>query len=395
MRYDFDKIIERKNTQCKKFDDLQQIFGTGEALPLWVADMDFQTAEPIIDALTEKAAHGIFGYAQMPMSYFESYADWQKKRNGWKIDPSMMSFSQGVVYSVRTLMMMYTSPDRKILVQTPSYPPFLNLPGEIGRQIVINELRRDERGIYRMDLEDFEKKAAQGDIGVFALVNPHNPTGRTWSKEELLAVAGLCLKYKIRIIADEIHSDIILKEGRHIPTASLSEEIAAITTTCLSPTKTFNLAGLQTSIIHFSSVEDKALYDAITAKTHVGNSNSFAVCATETAFAEGEEWLEQMKDYVYENILFVHNFIRENLPQIKSYIPQGTYLMWLDMRALGMEPKELMKFMLRKARLALNGGDAFGTNGEGFMRLNCATRRAVLEQAMKQLKQAVSADSAR
>ena len=220
-------------------------------------------------------------------------------------------------------------------------------------------------------------------------------TGRTWSKEELLAVAGLCLKYKIRIIADEIHSDIILKEGRNIPTASLSEEIAAITTTCLSPTKTFNLAGLQTSIIHFSSVEDKALYDAITAKTHVGNSNSFAVCATETAFAEGEEWLEQMKDYVYENILFVHNFIRENLPQIKSYIPQGTYLMWLDMRALGMEPKELMKFMLRKARLALNGGDAFGTNGEGFMRLNCATRRAVLEQAMKQLKQAVSADSAR
>lgn len=391
MRYNFDIVTERRNTKCKKFDDLQQVFGTTEAIPLWIADMDFETAPPVVQALKDKAAHGIFGYAQMPPSYFQSYADWQKKRNDWSIDPSMMSFSQGVVYSVRTLMMMYAGPGEKILVQTPSYPPFLNLPREIERQIVINELRIDDQGIYRMDLKDFEEKASHGDIRVFALVNPHNPTGRTWSREELSAVADLCLKYKIRIIADEIHSDIILKDGRHIPMASLSDEVAAITTTCLSPTKTFNLAGIQTSIIHFSTKEDKALYDEITARTHVGNSNSFAVCATETAFAEGEDWLAQMKDYVYDNIVFVNDFLREQLPQIKSYIPQGTYLMWLDMRALGMDAKELMKFMLFDAHLALNGGDAFGKNGEGYMRLNCATPRSILEQAMKQLKTAIDA----
>lgn len=390
MKYNFDQVTDRKNTASKKFDAMQEVFGTSDALPLWIADMDFPAAEPILKALEQRVRHGIFGYDHRPDAYYKAFANWQKKRNGWAVDPSMMSFSPGVVNSVIALINQYTDPGDKVLVQTPSYPPFLLVAPDFDRELVLSELLTDETGDYRMNLEDFEAKASKGDIKIFILVNPHNPTGRTWSREELLSVGKLCLKYNIRIIADEIHSDIILKDGRHIPMMTLSEEISAITTTCLSPTKTFNLAGLQTSVIVFSNKEDKMRYDDSIFKNHTILSNAFAGSATEAAFEEGEEWMIQMKDYVYDNILYVHEFLRKHIPSVKSYIPQGTYLMWLDMRGLGFqEHKDLMHFLLYKAKIALNSGDAFGKNGEGFARLNCATSRSVLEQAMKQLKEAV------
>lgn len=390
MKYDFDKVIRRKNTNCTKFDGMQEVFGSEDAIPLWIADMDFPAAEPIVRALEQKLHHGIFGYDRRPASYFESFARWQEKRNNWKADPTMMSFSPGVVNSVIALIKQYTRPGEKVLVQTPSYPPFLSVAPDFDREMILSELFLDENGMYRMNLEDFENKARTEEIKIFILVNPHNPTGRTWSKEELLAVGNLCLKYNIRIIADEIHSDLILKDGKHIPMMTLSEEIAAITTTCLSPTKTFNLAGLQTSVIVFSDPKEKQKYDETLLKNHAILSNAFAASATEAAFNEGEDWLVQMKDYVYDNILYVHQFLKEHIPAIKSHIPQGTYLLWLDMKELGFKnQKELMHFLLHQAKIALNSGDAFGKNGEGFVRLNCATSRSVLEQAMHQLKTAV------
>lgn len=390
MKYDFDKVIQRKNTNCTKFDTMKEVFGTEDAIPLWIADMDFPAADPIRKALEQKLHQGIFGYDHRPAGYFEAFARWQEKRNGWIANPLMMSFSPGVVNSVIALIKQYTKPGEKILVQTPSYPPFLSVAPDFDRKLILSELFIDSDGVYRMNLEDFEAKARTEEIKIFILVNPHNPTGRTWSKEELLAVGNLCLKYNIRIIADEIHSDLILKDGKHTPMMTLSEEIAAITTTCLSPTKTFNLAGLQTSVIVFSDPAEKQKYDANLLKSHTILSNAFAACATEAAFNEGEDWLAQMKEYVYNNILYVHEFLKENIPAVKSHIPQGTYLLWLDMKGLGFQTqKELMHFLLYQAKIALNSGDTFGKNGEGFVRLNCATSRNVLEQAMHQLKTAV------
>lgn len=388
MRYDFDEVVDRSHNFATKYDERVNKFGTNDVIPLWVADMDFKTAQPVIDALTERAAQGIFGYTSRPDSYFQAICDWQKKRNGWVIDPASISYALGVVPALSSIVREFTKPGDKVLIQTPVYSEFYAVAEAWDREVVENPLvLRD--GVYTVDFDDFERKLA--DVSLFLLCSPHNPVGRVWSREELTRMAELCLKHGVRLISDEIHSDLVFWGKKHIPTATLSPEIASNVITCISGTKTFNLAGLQASATVFPDRETKARYDAFWHRLDIERNNAFSLVAMEAAFREGEEWLEQLLRYLEGNFLFVRDYCQKNIPAIVPSVPEATYLIWLDCRALGMDNEALRRFMIEKAGLGLNEGHAYGRSLTGFMRLNAACPRAVLEKALGQLKAAVDA----
>ena len=334
MQYDFDQVVDRSKNLSAKYDERVKKFGTDDVIPLWIADMDFRTAQPVIDALKARAEEGIWGYTARPASYFEAVKNWQKRRNGWDTDTALMSFSPGV------------------------------------------------------DWADFEEKLRSADI--FLLCNPHNPLGIVWTEEELRRMMELCLKHHVLVVSDEIHSDLIFHGKRHIPTASLSPEIAANVVTGISATKTFNLAGLQASTAVFPNAHMKAMFDKFWTDMDIHRNNAFSVTAMEVAFNEGEEWLEQLLPYISANFDFVVDYCEKHIPKIRTYAPDATYLMWLDCRDLGLSSEALHDFMIRKAKLGLNDGCAFGRSLNGYMRLNAACPRSVLEQAMRQLEAAVN-----
>lgn len=388
MKYDFDQVVDRSKNRSAKYDERKKKFGREDVIPLWVADMDFKTAQPVIDAVKARAEEGIWGYTSRPDSYFEAVCSWQKRRNGWEIDRSMLSFSVGVVPSLSSMVFVFTEPGDKVLIQTPVYSEFYDVTESWGREVIENPMV-EKAGVWSVDFEDFEKKAKEARM--FFLCSPHNPLGIVWTREELTRMCEICIANDVLIVSDEIHSDLIFHGKKHIPTATLSPEIAAHVITCISGTKTFNLAGLQASAVVFPNADLKARFDKFWFNLDIHRNNAFSSVAVETAFNEGEEWLEQLLAYIDGNFELIRSYCEENIPQIRPNVPDATYLVWLDCRGLGMENEELRRFMIEKAGLGLNEGWSFGRSLSGYMRLNAACPRSILEKALKQLKEAVDA----
>lgn len=386
MKYNFDEVIDRSTNRSAKYDERIKKFGTNDVLPLWVADMDFRTAQPIIDACRAKAEEGIWGYTSRPDSYFEAVQQWQVKRNGWKPDISLMSWSLGVVPALSAIVKLFSKDGGKVLIQTPVYSEFYDVVEAWGRTVVENKLV-ESGGRWHINFDDFAVKAKECDV--FLLCNPHNPLGIVWEPETLRKMAEICMENGTLLVSDEIHSDLIFHGKRHTAIASLSPEIAASVITCVSATKTFNLAGLQASTTIFPNTEMKVIYDGFWGGMDIHRNNAFSSVAMEAAYREGEEWLEQLLPYLSANFDYVRDFCASNIPQIKPNCPDATYLMWLDCRDLGMNNEELRDFFIHKAKLGLNEGWTFGRSLSGYMRLNAACPRATLEEAMARLKSAI------
>lgn len=386
MKYDFDEIIDRSNNRAAKYDERVKKFGTSEVIPLWIADMDFRTAQPIIDACKRKAEEGLWGYTSRPDSYFKAVQEWEKRRNQWDVDVSLMSWSLGVVPALSAIVKVFSHTGDKILIQTPVYSEFYDVTEAWGRVVVENQLiEKNEK--WHIDFKDFEKKAKECKI--FLLCNPHNPLGIVWKPEELKRMAEICIANDVILVSDEIHSDLIFHGKKHTPTATLSKEIAKKIITCVSATKTFNLAGLQASTTIFPNEQMKQKFNDFWMSMDIQRNNAFSSVAMEAAYNEGEEWLTQLLAYISENFDFIKKYFDENIPKIRPNVPDATYLVWLDCRELGMSNEELRDFMIHKAGLGLNEGCSFGRSLSGYMRLNAACPRSVLEQALKQLKEAI------
>ena len=386
MKYNFDEIVDRSRNRSAKYDEAGKKFGSQDVIPLWIADMDFKTAQPVIDALKARAEEGIWGYTSRPDSYYEAVCGWQKRRNGWDIDKSMISFNLGVVPALSSMVYVFTEPGDKVLIQTPVYSEFYDVTESWGREVVESPLKEQD-GRWAIDFEDFEEKAKEAKI--FFLCSPHNPLGIVWTREELERMCNICIANNVLIVSDEIHSDLVFHGKKHIPTATLSPEIATHVISCISGTKTFNLAGLQASATIFPNQKLKARFDKFWFNLDIHRNNAFSTIAMEVAFNEGEEWLEQLLEYIGGNFEFIKDYCAANIPEIKPNVPDATYLVWLDCRGLGMGNEELRSFMIHKAGLGLNEGWSFGRSLSGFMRLNAACPRPVLEKAMEQLKHAV------
>lgn len=386
MKYNFDEIIDRSNNRSSKYDERKKKFGTEDLIPLWVADMDFKTAQPIIDACKKKAEEGIWGYTSRPDSYFEAVKEWEKKRNGWDVDPKLMSWSLGVVPAMSAIINIFSKKGDKVMIQTPVYSEFYDITESLEREVVENQFL-EKNGVWSIDFDDFEKNVKT--CSIFLLCNPHNPLGIVWKEEELKQMAELCIKHDVLIISDEIHSDLIFNGKKHTPTARISKEISEKVITCVSVTKSFNLAGLQASTTIFPNLEMKEKFDKFWNDMDIHRNNAFSSVAMEVAYREGEEWLEQLLDYISGNFEFIKEYCEKNIPKIKPNIPDATYLVWLDCRELGMNNQQLREFMIYKAKIGLNEGCSFGRSLTGFMRLNAACPRGTLEAALKQLKEAV------
>ena len=388
MRYDFDAVVDRTGNRSAKYDERVKKFGTDQIIPLWIADMDFKTAQPVIDALKARAEEGLWGYTTRPDSYFEAICGWQRRRHGWSIDPALCSWALGVVPTLSALIKLFTPPGGKVLIQTPVYSEFYDMAEAWHRTLVESPLV-ERYGRWRIDWADFEQKLAQVDM--FLLCSPHNPLGIVWQRDELERMVCLCRRHGVRMVSDEIHSDLVFHGKVHIPTASLSPEAARSVITCISGTKTFNLAGLQASTTVFPDARAKAVFDRYWANMDIHRNNAFSLTAMEAAFNEGEEWLDQLLPYLSANFDFIHDYCARHIPKIRPNLPDATYLVWLDCRQLGLDNAQLRDFMIQKARLGLNDGCSFGRSLQGYMRLNAACPRSVLQTALQQLKEAVDA----
>ena len=389
MKYDFDEIVDRSKNRSAKYDERVKNFGTDDVIPLWIADMDFKTAQPIIDACVKKAEEGIWGYTSRPESYFKAYADWQEKRNGWRPDTALFSWSLGVVPALTAIVRLFTGEHDKIMIQPPVYPEFYDVNELSGRRVAENNMiERDGR--WEIDFEEFEEKAKDPLTKMFILCNPHNPLGKVWTKEELGRMLSICFENGVLVVSDEIHSDLIFHGKKHIPAAMALPGAENRVITCLSATKTFNLAGLQASATVFPNREMKDIFDRYWGSLDIHRNNAFSSVAMEAAFREGEEWLEQMLDYVSGNFDFIADYCKNRIPKIRPSMPDATYLVWLDCRELGLDDAALKEFMIKKAKLGLNPGSSFTRSLSGFMRLNAACPRSVLKKAMEQLEAAVN-----
>ena len=388
MQYDFDQVVDRSKNLSAKYDERVKKFGTDDVIPLWIADMDFRTAQPVIDALKARAEEGIWGYTARPASYFEAVKNWQKRRNGWNTDTALMSFSPGVVQTLSVMIRLYTPQNGNVLIQTPVYGEFYDMTELAGRHVIENQLV-EQGGAWTVDWADFEEKLRSADI--FLLCNPHNPLGIVWTEEELRRMMELCLKHHVLVVSDEIHSDLIFHGKRHIPTASLSPEIAANVVTGISATKTFNLAGLQASTAVFPNAHMKAMFDKFWTDMDIHRNNAFSVTAMEVAFNEGEEWLEQLLPYISANFDFVVDYCEKHISKIRTYAPDATYLMWLDCRKITESGRQFVKFIRKTSGLYVSGGNQYGRGGEGFLRVNVATSKLVVEDGMQRLYESVDA----
>lgn len=389
MKYNFDNVIDRSKNRAGKYDERQKKFGTMDVIPLWVADMDFQTAQPIIDACVEKALEGIWGYTYRPDSYFDAILGWQLRRHGWKIDKEKVSWSLGVVPALSSIIKVFTNVGDSVMIQTPVYSEFYDITEAWERKVVENQLIEQEGG-WTIDFADFEDKAKDPNVKIFLLCSPHNPLGIVWRKEQLEKMFEICRANDVLMVSDEIHSDLVFHGKKHIPTAMISDEARDHVISCISGTKTFNLAGLQASTNVFPNLEMKAAFDKFWMNLDIHRNNAFSSVAMEAAFNEGEEWLEQLLPYLSENFDFIKDYCEKYIPKIKPNIPDATYLVWLDCRELGLDNEQLRKFMIEEAKLGLNEGYTFGRSLSGFMRLNAACSRSVLVKAMKQLEAAVN-----
>ncbi|WP_289103733.1 MalY/PatB family protein [uncultured Fusobacterium sp.] len=389
MKYCFDEKIDRSKNHSAKWAELGKKFGTDDLFPMWIADMDIKTAPEIVQAMKEKVEQEIFGYVYRPDSYYKSAAEWLERRFGYKISEKTLIHSPGVVPSLSILVKLMTNEDEKILIQTPVYYPFAETIKDNNRTLVTNELVRDENGYYTMNFDDLEEKLSDEKVTLFILCSPHNPVGRVWKKEELAKVGELCLKYNVRIIADEIWRDIIMPGVVHTPMASISKEIEDITVTCFSPTKTFNIAGLQASFATFPRKEELERFERELGILDIKRNNPFSLVAFETAYTKCDEWVNQLNEFLSSNMDYAIDFIKNRIPEVKICKAEGTYLLWLDFSSLGFTKEELSEFMKREAKVAMDDGYWFGDNGIGYERMNIACPRYMLEEGLTRIEKAV------
>jgi cysteine-S-conjugate beta-lyase len=385
--YSFDDFIERRNTYSVKWDETERIFGVKDVLPMWVADMDFKAPAEVLEALLKRVEHGVFGYTSIPASLKQAVCDWMAGKHKWRINSKWLSFSTGVVPALATAIQAFTSPGDKIIVQTPVYYPFFQLVQKNNRELVLNPLQLTNEK-YKMNFTDLKEKIKGAKL--LLLCNPHNPGGRVWSTEELARLGELCLEHNVIVVSDEIHSDLVFSGSRHTPFASISEEFAQISVTCIAPTKTFNLAGLQSAISIIPNRVLKKQFDNVQQRQGFFTLNTFAVIGTEAAYRHGEQWLNHLLKYIEGNVELTYSFIEKHLPKLKVMKPEATYLVWIDCRKLQKSDQELKQLLLQKGRIAVEPGNKFGESGSGFIRLNVACTRKTLQEALKRLATALA-----
>ncbi|WP_449537509.1 MalY/PatB family protein [Ferdinandcohnia sp. Marseille-Q9671] len=391
MKYNFDESINRYQTNSVKWDEVENLFGDKDMLPMWVADMDFKSPQPVMDALQKRVEHGIYGYTTRPTSYYEATIGWMKRRHNWTIEKDWICFCPGVVPALNVIVQSFTNPGDKIIIQPPVYYPFTSVIEKNGRDIVSNPLTF-ENGRYEMDFDDLVKKL-DSSVKMIIISSPHNPVGRVWTKEELTKLGTICLEHDILIVSDEIHFDLVFDGKVHIPFASISEEFAQQSITCTAPSKTFNLAGLQTSNIIIPNKEYRESFTKALEDRALGLSNTFGVTALISAYEEGDEWLDQLLVYLKGNLEYLKEYIQSNHPEVKVIEPEATYLAWVDCRALGLDHKELEHLLQKQGKVAFDEGYIFGKEGEGFTRINIACPRSILEEGLKRFSQAINSSN--
>ena len=380
---DFDKRIHRENTNNVKYDLRETYFGNKNLLPMWVADMDFESPDFITKAVIERANHLIYGYSFRPEGYYQSMINWVKRRLAWELQKEWLLFTPGIVPAINFSVHTYTEPGDGIIVQTPVYFPFFSAIKNNGRNLIENQLILSD-GRYTMDFDDLEKKAK--DAKMLFLCNPHNPVGRCWTGEELQQLSEICLKNNVIVISDEIHNDLILPGFRHTPTALLSDEIAQNTVTCIAPSKTFNIAGLSTSTVIIQNDALRKKFESTLKKLHISSGNLFGTVASQAGYTHGDRWLDELLKYVSENFNYLGNVLENEFSTLKLIKAEATYLGWIDFRETGMTDKAIKDTLIQKAELGLSHGPIFGSGGSGFQRINLAAPRSVVEEAVERLK---------
>jgi cystathionine beta-lyase len=385
--WNFDEPDRREGTDCIKYDRREEIFGVKNIIPMWVADMDFNTPDFVVESLQKRLKHEIFGYSFRPDEYYVSMINWLKSRHNWNVEKDWISFCPGIVPALNFCTLAYTQPGDSIIVQPPVYFPFFSAAESHGRKLIYNRLIESE-GKSVMDYNSLVSGIDSKTRMIF-ISNPHNPVGRVWTPEELNNLADICLNNNILMISDEIHCDLVLPGFTHYPLASLSEKIAAKTVTLIAPSKTFNLAGLSTSSVIISDPSLRKSFNRIVDNLHVGNGNIFGTIASISAYTNGHKWLDALLDYIDHNVEFVKDYCREMIPEIIPIQPEATYMIWLDCRKFAMTGKELQNFFVTKAGVGMNEGSTFGPGGEGFMRMNLGATHNTVMKAMEQIEKAV------
>ncbi|WP_160112470.1 MalY/PatB family protein [Salicibibacter kimchii] len=382
----FDEIIDRKNTNSMKWDNVKAVYQNDDLWPMWVADMDFRAPDPVLKALDDVTKHGVFGYHHPPHSLRQAIRDWASRRFGWEIKPEALTFTPGVVPAIHHLINAYTDEGDGIIIQTPVYHPFFALLQSNRRTLLENRLVEGEDGKYKIDVDDLETHMKNG-AKMIILCNPHNPVGRVWSESELAKIAELCTRYDVTVISDEIHADLIL-QGNHTPLAKLEEAKNLQVATCMAPSKTFNLASLQLSYVIFNDEEMQKKLEQQMKQNFMGIGNPYASAAAEAAYRHGEPWLEALLDYVQGNVNYVNERLQKEMPSIGFAKPEATYLLWLDFRKLELTQDDLQDWLRKEGKIALNDGHMFGKAGSGFARMNVAAPREHIVEGLNRLKTA-------
>lgn len=386
----FDEIIDRKNTNSLKYDFAIERGRPEDILPLWVADMDFKVADEITDAITKVVSHGIYGYTDSKDDYFDALKNWYLTNYSWEIKKEWLVKTPGVVYAIATAIRAFTNPGDAIIIQQPVYYPFFKMI-QLNDRVVVNSPLVNHDGFYEMNFEEFEQKIIDNKVKVFILCSPHNPVGRVWTTEELTRIGEICLKHNVLVISDEIHSDFIYEGYKHTVFSSLSEEFKNNSIICTAPSKTFNLAGLQISNVFIANEDLRKRFIREKAKTGYDEVNTIGLTAAKAAYSEGKAWLDGMRSYLKDNLDYVREFLNERLPMLKLIEPQGTYLIWIDFRGLGLTESEREDLIVNKAKLWLDTGSMFGVDGKGYERINIACPRSILKKALEQLEGAIKA----
>lgn len=385
MKYSFDKTIDRHGTGCEKWDMCDRIFGGEGLLPLWVADMDFQSPPEVIKALTDRAAHGIFGYTAYTGSAYNSVIQWFSNRHNWDIKKEWIVYSPGVVPALSLLVQSLTEPGDGVIIQRPVYHPFMHVVQGNGRELLNSPLRQNSRGRFIMDFDDLRDKASDPSAKMMILCSPHNPPGRVWEREELETLVDICAERNLIIVSDEIHCDLIYKGVTHIPLPLIKPEYSDRIITCTAPSKTFNLAGLQISNIIIPDETLRQKFRKALMKNGMVDPNSFAAVAMEAAYTYGADWLDELMVYIKGNLEYMKTALRALLPKVSIIEPEGTYLVWTDFRGFGLGHRELLRIFIEEAKVAPGQGNIYGPEGEGFMRFNLACPRSILEEGMERI----------
>lgn len=387
MSYNFDKKIERKKTDSRKWNNLTEVYGSEDLLPMWVADMDFESSKEIKDAFKERVDHGVFGYPYLDDSIYNSIISWTKKRYNWDIKKEWILFTPGVVAGLSIGINNIGQEGDNVIVQSPVYPPFYRVLDNNKRKLNVNPIKfNGEKHV--MDFEDLESNI-NTRTNLMMLCNPHNPVGRSWTYEELSQLGEICIKNDITIISDDIHADLTLKGIKHIPIASISDRLADRTITLMSPSKSFNIAGLFTSIAIISNEELRKSFEESIEKLEIGHVHLFGALGLETAYSKGERWLDQALIYIEDNIDFAIEYIEKNIPQISLVKPDATYLLWLNFKELGKSDEEINKALLEVGKIILNEGSFYGQGGKGHFRINVGCPRSTLEDGLARIKKAI------